>query len=52
MLFCQVVNTGMKVIARADVDNAACNFRLMQEVYKHMINLFTSLLESFDNHQQ
>lgn len=27
----KVVNTGMKVIARAEVDNAGCLFRLMQE---------------------
>ncbi|KAJ7381448.1 tRNA (cytosine(34)-C(5))-methyltransferase [Desmophyllum pertusum] len=27
----KVVNTGMKVIARADADNVGCNFRLMQE---------------------
>lgn len=33
----QVINTGMKVIARAEADNVGCNFRLMQEVGKNII---------------
>ncbi|KAL9976465.1 hypothetical protein ACROYT_G013772 [Oculina patagonica] len=33
----KVVNTGMKVIARADADNVGCDFRLMQEGIEAML---------------
>lgn len=32
-IFWQVINTGMKVFARAENDNVKCSFRLMQEVW-------------------
>ena len=40
----QVINTGMKVIARAEADNVGCNFRLMQEVCKQIIIVIVAFI--------